>query len=357
MTFVLGQRRDGDWVLEPHPARMAERCVMVALANHASSDTFECWPALETIAGEAGLGGSEAARVVLRRLADKGWIEIVRHGAPDRRIRADRRPNLYRILDDGRDSDVAVHPSRGAVPDSRSCSVAGPTRGPEQVAGSMRGEGSEQVAGPDLQPRNRPRHDPLPHQGPSDSRPPAPPGHDPLPHGGPPEPRPPVPPGHDPLSHRGLTVTRTKTLSSSSENGFDTDAAELDDEDDQVPEQLPDEITSQIADRLLDRRLAELPDKPVRKRNGWLATTRQDLRHNPHLPAAAVKASHPSLGATGSPSRQIDLLADLHDNGEWPTPPPARRAVIPDPNLSTTVDTSGPRTPMPDHVRTALGGT
>lgn len=74
-----------------------DRLVLLALANHAGRDDWECWPSIETIAREAGMQPRSAQRH-LRSLADAGVIEIEERGAPDMRVRGGYRPNLYRIV-------------------------------------------------------------------------------------------------------------------------------------------------------------------------------------------------------------------------------------------------------------------
>ena len=90
------------WVFDHSTARGADRLVLLALANHAGKEpvngAWECWPGVATIAREAGLERHRTAQDALTRLEGAGAIERVLNGAPDGRIRPDRRPNLYRIL-------------------------------------------------------------------------------------------------------------------------------------------------------------------------------------------------------------------------------------------------------------------
>jgi hypothetical protein len=86
-------------VFDHVPATMAsgsDRLVLLALANHASGDTMECWPSIALIAKEAGVTEDTVKRS-LRVLVERGLIEREVNGAPDARIPRDRRPNLYRL--------------------------------------------------------------------------------------------------------------------------------------------------------------------------------------------------------------------------------------------------------------------
>jgi hypothetical protein len=86
-------------VFENVPGSLAagsDRLVLLALANHASGDTMECWPSISLLAREAGVTPDTVKRS-LRILVDRGLIERVINGAPDQRIPRDRRPNLYRL--------------------------------------------------------------------------------------------------------------------------------------------------------------------------------------------------------------------------------------------------------------------
>lgn len=85
------------YVLEGHPSKGAERLVLFSLANHASEHDMECWPSVDLIAYEANLTPDHVRRC-LRALVQAGWITRAVNAAPDSRIPADRRPNLYRIV-------------------------------------------------------------------------------------------------------------------------------------------------------------------------------------------------------------------------------------------------------------------
>lgn len=74
------------WVLDHSQSRGFSRLVLIALANHANSETNECWPSQRTIATEAGISpGAVPAQV--RALVDLGEIEMVEPGGPRRSAR------------------------------------------------------------------------------------------------------------------------------------------------------------------------------------------------------------------------------------------------------------------------------
>lgn len=109
------------WVLDHSPAEGAERLVLLSLANHAGPSpvdgAWESYPGVETIQKEANLRRVRTVQEVLARLIAGGHIDRIVNGAPDERIRGNRRPNLYRILvSAGRGFAETPDPtSRGAV--------------------------------------------------------------------------------------------------------------------------------------------------------------------------------------------------------------------------------------------------
>ena len=125
------------WVLENSTTRGTDRLVLIALANHAGEltkdGTFDAWPGVERIAREAGLDRPRTAQQALARLVAAGAIERVLNGAPDSRIRKDRRPNLYRIItqaatsagSDGGD-DASASPAAPADGPMTGCAGASP---------------------------------------------------------------------------------------------------------------------------------------------------------------------------------------------------------------------------------------
>ena len=104
------------WVLrEERQTQGAERLVMLALANHADPDRWDCWPSVKTLAHMANLTESYV-RKTLARLEQKGLIERVVNGAPDQRIPTERRPNLYRLNAGGGAHSVRTPPTQ-SVPE------------------------------------------------------------------------------------------------------------------------------------------------------------------------------------------------------------------------------------------------
>lgn len=101
------------WVLEHSDTRMADRLVLLAIANHAGTSpvdgAWEAWPGVDLIAAEARLA-PRIVQVALARLEADGVLERVVNGAPDDRIRGGYRPNLYRIVTTPR-GEAPVHPS------------------------------------------------------------------------------------------------------------------------------------------------------------------------------------------------------------------------------------------------------
>jgi len=107
------------WVLEHSTTRMADRLVLLAIANHAGTSpvdgAWEAWPGVALIAEEANLA-PRVVQVSLARLEGSGVIERVLNGAPDGRVRGGYRPNLYRIITTPR-GESSVHPSAGETPE------------------------------------------------------------------------------------------------------------------------------------------------------------------------------------------------------------------------------------------------
>lgn len=93
-----------------------DRLVLLALANHASREqvegAWEAWPGIDLLAREAGIRRRQTVKDALGRLVASGVVSVVVQGAPDGRVRADRRTNLYRIHPE-HGGTVAVLPSGG----------------------------------------------------------------------------------------------------------------------------------------------------------------------------------------------------------------------------------------------------
>lgn len=84
------------WVLESSDTTGAARLILISIANHAD-DVGESWPSQDTIAREARVT-PDAVKRTIRAMVKDGILERDIKAAPDRRIRADRAPNLYRIV-------------------------------------------------------------------------------------------------------------------------------------------------------------------------------------------------------------------------------------------------------------------
>lgn len=84
------------WVLDNSTTTGGERLVLISLANHAD-ENLECYPTVARITREAGIKDTRTTQKILARLESAGHITRVLNGAFDPRIRADRRPTLYKI--------------------------------------------------------------------------------------------------------------------------------------------------------------------------------------------------------------------------------------------------------------------
>lgn len=73
------------WVLEHSESRGLARLVLISLANHVN-DQGECWPSIRTVAREAGVGKSTAARCI-GELAGLGELVVVESGDARRSAR------------------------------------------------------------------------------------------------------------------------------------------------------------------------------------------------------------------------------------------------------------------------------
>lgn len=98
------------WVFDHSPTTGSDRLVLLSLANHAgdtaNGDGYEAYPSNETIGREAGLTREQTVKDAINRLIADGAITRVINGAPDERMRRDRRTNLCTILlDHGRACD------------------------------------------------------------------------------------------------------------------------------------------------------------------------------------------------------------------------------------------------------------
>lgn len=90
------------WVLDHSPTTGSDRLVLVSIANHAGQSptdgAWEAWPGTALVQREARLARARTVTEALGRLVAEGHLERIINGAPDERLRRDKRPNLYRIL-------------------------------------------------------------------------------------------------------------------------------------------------------------------------------------------------------------------------------------------------------------------
>ena len=95
-TATVGVVQIG-WVLDhEHETTGALRLVLLAIADRANEHN-ECWPSKADIARRANVHPSKVRRW-LRKLEEMGLIETFVNGAPDHRVRPDKRSNLYRMI-------------------------------------------------------------------------------------------------------------------------------------------------------------------------------------------------------------------------------------------------------------------
>jgi hypothetical protein len=87
------------WVLEHSESKIADRLVLLAIANHADAHGCSAWPSVDQIAREARVGRSTVFEC-LARLVDLGELEIDRGG------RGPRSTNSYRIQMQGSGSQT-----------------------------------------------------------------------------------------------------------------------------------------------------------------------------------------------------------------------------------------------------------
>jgi hypothetical protein len=85
------------WVLEEEATTTGTaRLVLLSLANHAN-DRGEAYPGIATICREARVS-ERRCHDALRSLVAAGLISREVNAAPDERIPANKRPNLYRLV-------------------------------------------------------------------------------------------------------------------------------------------------------------------------------------------------------------------------------------------------------------------
>lgn len=110
----------------------AERLVLLSVANHADNTGRNSWPAISTIAREAGLGETRVKQAI-KALAERGVLRIEPNAGGSADHRGDRRPNRYTIIPFAQGVDFPVdNPVDGAP-------VGGQTGDPRRVTGVTSG--------------------------------------------------------------------------------------------------------------------------------------------------------------------------------------------------------------------------
>lgn len=84
------------WVLQHSESTLADRLVLLAIANHADATGCNAWPSRQLIAAEARVSISTVKRSVAA-LVDLGELEVSRQGAVESHADARYRTNAYRL--------------------------------------------------------------------------------------------------------------------------------------------------------------------------------------------------------------------------------------------------------------------
>jgi hypothetical protein len=80
------------------PLSAAAFKVLVVIAQHADPDGSNAWPSVETIARRAQVVNRRTVRRAIAELEDLGLLIVGRNEGGPAHVRADRRPNLYRVI-------------------------------------------------------------------------------------------------------------------------------------------------------------------------------------------------------------------------------------------------------------------
>ncbi len=99
----------------------SQKLVLIGLANHDGDGG--CWPGIVTLCEYTDLRERQV-QYILRQLASKGLVEIVRNAGGNAGMRADRRPNLYVLHLDGVQSAAPGATATGCSPASPRGAVA-----------------------------------------------------------------------------------------------------------------------------------------------------------------------------------------------------------------------------------------
>jgi hypothetical protein len=116
------------WVFEHSRSALADRLVLLAIADHANNDGLDAWPSVATIARKARVGRSTAFRSI-ERLVELGEITVESGGGRGRR-------NCYQLLMERSQNDTVTNGPRLRPPPAETVQptvVNGPTYEPETV--------------------------------------------------------------------------------------------------------------------------------------------------------------------------------------------------------------------------------
>jgi hypothetical protein len=85
------------WVWNHSKAKRSARLVLLCIADHAHSDGTNAWPGLKRIAERTQLS-ERRVQDAIRELISKGELERTVNGGGPANMRADKRPNLYKVV-------------------------------------------------------------------------------------------------------------------------------------------------------------------------------------------------------------------------------------------------------------------
>lgn len=100
------------WVLDNSTSTGSCRLVLLAIANHASSDGCEAWPTVETIGREAKVSRATVFRA-LDELEQAGLLRIEHGVGGGEKTPANYRPNRYTVLMSGSQTETS-NPFQGS---------------------------------------------------------------------------------------------------------------------------------------------------------------------------------------------------------------------------------------------------
>lgn len=254
------------WVLKHSTTDATDRLCLLVLANYADAEGL-AWPGVELIAHDMRVSPRTAQRA-LRSLETAGHIDVDVNGAPDSRMRADRRSNAYRIIM-GR-GDTCVTPSesgRGVTSEARGDSQRADGVTPGAPRGdNQRAHGVSQVSPkPSVEPKKEPSLEPV-----------------------------------------RVTVSSSSSIARRPLDDDDEQLVTITFEEAAEPEDgaaVLEAVAANLAQRRLRRRLAEAG--PVGNRRAWLAVAADR--------AAAELAEQFWRTWSACPERSVEELTDLLD--------------------------------------------